>query len=135
MYFFIFRTLIMGLCVFVVTSLSSGCQFKNLWSLLLVVFLFGTLSSAIYFFSIFPRIQPIVRKIFFFYPLLNTFLLILLSVLVPGFHLASSTTALWLGFLTSIMFSLLYFFAFYGKTHSSVAKKTIKQAKARVLTR
>ncbi|MFZ4115307.1 MAG: hypothetical protein ACOYK6_01120 [Chthoniobacterales bacterium] len=134
MHFFVFRALLMSFCMLVVGLLCHGCNYESYWSLAKVSFFFGIMSSAIYYFSIMPRFEPVVKKILFFNVFMNTFAILILWKFIPGFHLASSTTALWMSFLISMMFAAMSFFSFYGKVRSSQQSTKIKPAKARVIS-
>jgi uncharacterized membrane protein YvlD (DUF360 family) len=134
MRFFAFRALLMTACMLVVGLLCRGCTYDSYWSLAKAAFFFGLMSSAVYCFSIIPRFKPVAKKIAFFSLFMNTFVLLILWKFVPGFHLASSTTALWMSFLISMMIAAMYFFSFYGKVRSSQQSTKIKPAKARVIS-
>lgn len=134
MYLFSFRAVMMTFCMFVAGLLCHGCTYDNYLSLVEASFLFGLMSSAIYCFSTAPTLKPFFQKIGLFSFLMNTFLILILWKFIPGFHLTSSSTALWVSGVIMIISFMVQFFSVFNQVRTSQQKVKIKRAKAKVIS-
>lgn len=134
MYFFLKRTVIGFLCMLMVGGSCHDCTYDSYWSLAEVALIFGMASSALYCFSIAPGFRPYLQKIVLLNLLMNTFVILILWKLIPGFHLASTSTAIWMAFLIGVIFFVIQFISVYKRVRTAKKTPKIKAAKAKVIS-
>ena len=134
MYFFLKRTVVGFLCLFIAGLLCQDCNYDSYWSLAEVALIFGIISSALYCCSIVTRLKPFFQKIAFFSFFTNIFVILILWKLIPGFHLESTSTAIWMAFLIGIMFFGIQFISIFKRLRTTKKIPKIKTAKARVVS-
>lgn len=134
MYLFARRALIMSFYLFAAGLLCQGCTYQNYWSFFGASFLFGIMSSSVYFISHIARLKPYFQKVAFFSFVMNAFIILLLWKVIPGFHLASTSTAVWMSLLITLIDPVKRLYSFYSLVRSSKETTTkMKLATAKVI--
>ena len=134
MYLFAGRALIMSLYMVAAGLLCQGCTYQNYWSFLEASFLFGIMSSSVYFISHITCLKMYFQKVVFFSFLMNAFILLLLWKVIPGFHLASTSTAVWMSLVMTLIDPVKRLYSFYSLVRSAKGKTTkMKLATAKVI--
>jgi hypothetical protein len=133
MYSLIRRILLMTLYMLLAILCCSGQMYDSYGSLMAAALLFGVMSSGVSFLSTVAYLKPYCQKVVFFTLITNIFIILILGKLVPGFHVASSSTAVWLSFLIVLMNGSKHLYSLCKQINSFSQKPKMKLANAKVI--